>query len=75
MENNELMFFTVVNINFYGYFASNLNLKNLNILRSKVTKNLTNLLKKFCESPPWHAKYLGSLSLLVFVKLSQKKVM
>jgi hypothetical protein len=25
---------------------------NLNILRPKVTKNLTNLRKKFCESPP-----------------------
>jgi hypothetical protein len=27
-------------------------LNNLKILRSKVTKNLTNLLKKFCEFPP-----------------------
>ena len=27
-------------------------LKNLKILRPKVTKNLTNLLKKFCEFPP-----------------------
>jgi len=35
-------------------FASKttLNLKNLKILRSKVTKNLTNLPKKFCEFPP-----------------------
>ncbi len=31
---------------------SNLSLKNIKILRPKVTKNLTNLLKKFCESPP-----------------------
>jgi len=26
---------------------------NLKILRPKVTKNLTNLRKKFCEFPPW----------------------
>jgi len=31
---------------------STLNLNNLNMLRPKVTKNLTNLLKKFCESRP-----------------------
>jgi len=31
---------------------STLSLNNLNILRPKVTKNLTNLPKKFCESPP-----------------------
>jgi len=29
-----------------------LNQNNLKILRPKVTKNLTNLCKKFCESPP-----------------------
>ncbi len=28
------------------------NLNNFKILRPKVTKNLTNLRKKFCESPP-----------------------
>jgi len=28
-------------------------LNNLKILRPKVMKNLTNLPKKFCESPPW----------------------
>jgi len=32
---------------------STLCLNNLKILRSKVTKNLTNLRKKFCEFPPW----------------------
>jgi len=31
---------------------STLNLKNLEILRTKGTKNLTNFRKKFCESPP-----------------------
>ncbi len=31
---------------------STLNLNNLKILRPKVTKNLTNLHKKFCEFPP-----------------------
>jgi len=31
---------------------STLRLKDLKILRPKVTKNLTNLHKKFCESPP-----------------------
>jgi len=31
---------------------SNLNLSNLKILRPKVTKNLMNLSKKFCEFPP-----------------------
>jgi hypothetical protein len=31
---------------------STLSLNNLKILRPKVTKNLTNLHKKFCESPP-----------------------
>jgi len=28
-------------------------LNNLKILRPKVMKYLTNLLKKFCEFPPW----------------------
>ncbi len=28
-------------------------LNNLNILRPKVTKNLTNLCEKFCEFQPW----------------------
>ncbi len=32
---------------------STLNLNNLKILRPKVTKNLTNLLKMFCETSPW----------------------
>jgi len=32
---------------------STLSLKNLKILRPKVTKNLTNLHKKFWEFPPW----------------------
>jgi len=31
---------------------STFSLNNLKILRPKVRKNLTNLLKKFCESPP-----------------------
>jgi len=31
---------------------SNLSLNNLKILSPKVTKNVTNLHKKFCESPP-----------------------
>jgi len=31
---------------------STLSLKNLKILRPKVTKNLTNMPKKFCEFPP-----------------------
>ncbi len=31
---------------------STLSLNNLKILRPKVTKNLRNLHKKFCESPP-----------------------
>jgi len=31
---------------------STLSLNNLKILRPKVTKNLTNLRKKFCELPP-----------------------
>ncbi len=31
---------------------STLSLNNLKILRPKVTKNLTNLCKQFCESPP-----------------------
>jgi len=30
-----------------------LSLNNLKILRPKVTKNLSNFHKKFCESPPW----------------------
>jgi len=30
-----------------------LSLNNLKILRPKVTKNCTNLRKKFCEFPPW----------------------
>ncbi len=34
---------------------STLNLNNLKILRPKVTNNLTNLCKKFCESPPRHS--------------------
>jgi len=33
---------------------STLSLNNLKILRPKVTKNLTNLGKKFCEFPPRH---------------------
>jgi len=32
---------------------STLSLNNLKILRPKVVKNLKNLCKKFCESPPW----------------------
>ncbi len=32
---------------------STLGLNDLKILWSKVTKNLKNLPKKFCESPPW----------------------
>jgi len=48
------MFFTVININFYWYLVlrPNLSYYNLKILRLKVTKNATNLLKKFCEFPP-----------------------
>ncbi len=32
---------------------STLSLNNLKILLPKVTRNITNLCKKFCESPPW----------------------
>ncbi len=35
---------------------SNLSLKNLNILRPKVTKNLKNFCKKFCEYLPRHVR-------------------
>jgi len=41
---------------------STLGLKNLKILRPKVTKNLTNLRKKFCESPPsWWTENVKTL--------------
>jgi len=33
---------------------SNLSLNNLKIFRPIVTKNLKNLRKKFCKSPPWN---------------------
>jgi len=33
---------------------------NLKILRLKVMKNLTNLCKKFCESPPWEFRFRDS---------------
>jgi len=44
---------TVVNITFLLISASKttFSLNNLKILRPKVTKNLTNLLEKFCEFP------------------------
>jgi len=35
---------------------STVSLDNLKILRHKVMKNLTNLLKKFCEFPPGSVK-------------------
>jgi len=54
-------------------------LNNIKILRLKVKKNLTNLRKKFCESPPWRiillkllkrtAKDLGSYN-TAFYKLN-----
>ena len=47
------MIFTVVNINLSLTYVSKTTfcLKNLKILRPKVTKNLTNFHKKFCEFP------------------------
>jgi len=58
------MVYAVVNIT----LKSALSLNNLKILRPKVTKNLTNLRKKFCESPPWSlnwtiTEYWGSNNL------------
>jgi len=44
---------------------STLILNNLKILRPKVTKNLINLNKKFCESQPWGIQLYNS-------KFSQK---
>jgi len=46
---------------------STLSLNNLNILMPKVTKNLTNLRKKFCESPP--------CALLCFLKSEQNSLL
>jgi len=45
------MFFTLtfIDIDTYSHY-------NLKILRSKVTKNIKNLRKKFCEFDPWFAK-------------------
>ncbi len=49
------MIYTVVNIPLLMISASEnaLIINNLKILMPKVTKNLTNLHKKFCEFPPW----------------------
>jgi len=38
---------------------STLSLNDIKILRPKVTKNLTNLHKTFCESPSWIVPDLG----------------
>ncbi len=46
---------------------STLSLINLKILMPKVTKNLTNLRKKFCESPP--------CALLCFLKSEQNSLL
>ncbi len=52
IENRQIMIFASLfnDICFKKYCTLSLN--NLKILRHKVTKNLTNFLKKFCESPP-----------------------
>jgi len=42
---------------------STLSLININILRTKVTKNLTNLPKKFCEFPPSSILFLDEAGL------------
>ncbi len=42
---------------------SALSLNNLKILRPKVTKNITNLHKKFCEFPPWIERTYCKLAL------------
>jgi len=58
---------------------STVSLKNLKIVRPKVTKNLTNLHKKFCESPPrdkW-VRYFSLFSLMsscLRIKRWKKKV-
>jgi len=47
------MIIRVVNITFnISASKTTLSLNNFKILRPKVMKNLTNLLKKFCEFPP-----------------------
>jgi len=51
------MFFTVANINFYVMISTSKTTSshyNLKILRPKVTKNIKNLHKKFCEFRPWY---------------------
>jgi len=39
---------------------SNLNINNFKILRPKIMENLTNLHKKFGESPPWPLSFFCS---------------
>jgi len=40
---------------------STIRLNNLKILKPKVTKNLTNLRKKFCECPPRCIAWVGNI--------------
>ncbi len=49
------MFYTEVNINFYWYLPQKLLFVTVisKFKGPKLQKNLTNLLKKFCEFPPW----------------------
>jgi len=70
---------TVVNITFLLISASKttFSLNNLKILRPKVTKNLKNLLEKFCEFPHCGLNQLTSnfySSLIFFCCLARSKI-
>ncbi len=69
------MFFTVANINVY--FKTAYCQYNLMILRHKVTKNIKNLRKKFCEFRPCNlAKYCTRQKkcTISISKLERKKI-
>jgi len=52
---------------------SPLSLNHVKILRLKVTKNLTNLCKKFCESPPRDRKIEGQTIVFFFYSIKNHK--
>jgi len=77
MENRYFIIITVVSITLQWYFAlkTTFNPKHLNILKPKVTKNLTNLHEKFCESPPCFVIWGNKISHIInMISVSDAKV-
>jgi hypothetical protein len=63
------MIYAIVNITLSLMISaskSTLRLNNLKSLRHKAKKNLTNLHKKFCESPPRTINFISLLKLVAF---------